>query len=323
MKCEAALTPIQQADIARQVKSRMIRDPDLPASVSAKLDCKNIPALFVEAATKSTLIQGSMQRVLASNRVTVVCTTHQEIVQMENEFTEALTNAENHQVKIYLDSTTNDPRFLVHELIHADWYLLHTSKQCMQKNTLWAFLPFYPVSDAKLAEYNRALDIGDQRTREFKKLLIMQRAGGALSMPESYQLMLYQDAATSCLPFTFLVPATTKQYGEFCDYFKANPAAHEMSGYLLVNEYSCPVHFSAQKGSTSMVCYLKDNSESIANLADEVQKLVQLSNTSDKYTQLIEREANTLQVLSAQALEVFYKEASELRDNEINKCAKH
>ncbi len=318
--CSAVLTPIDQQAIYRRVNSKMIRDPDITAGERVKLACDNIPALFVEAAAKSTIIQPALERVLASPRVTIICTNHQQIAAMQNEFTQALVNASNHQVKIYLSADNHDPRFLVHELIHANWYLLHTSKRCMQKNNLWAFLPFYPVNDARLAEYNRALDAGDKRAREFKKLLAMDKSGGALSLSESYQLMQYQQAATSCLPFTFLVPATTTQYGEICAYFKAHPKVNEFSGYIMTSNYHCPVHFSAQAGSTTLVCYLNDNSESIANLPDDVQKLVQMDESKDKYTKLIEREANTLQVLSAAALDLFYKEVSVLREQEIRKC---
>lgn len=229
---------------------------------------------------------------------------------------------------LYIAVDAKKPRegLVNHEFMHAHNFFLHETKQC-ETDDETAFVPVYPVNAGTIREYNKAFDIGDARIKEFAGLRKKRAEGGVLTRDETELLEKYTQASAGCLISDFENEISASMYDTLIKSGWKEGARNSATVAREGGEKIEIVQITKVKKSDQSYQYMslmraKDSAQTVILVPSKVQTMLNLPRYRDKSesVKLAEREAYTFEELSEQAIQVFYEEAHELRQNYIKKC---
>jgi len=101
--------------------------------------------------------------------------------------------------KIYVSNTELTFSIVSHEFIHADYFFRHAKAPYNATGIQDSAIPIYPVSEANIKQYQKALDKGDERINEFRALRQKINKKEKLTQAQLILVNKYEAAAKDCL----------------------------------------------------------------------------------------------------------------------------
>ncbi|MFN7093863.1 MAG: hypothetical protein ACK4M7_00720 [Burkholderiales bacterium] len=208
---------------------------------------------------------------------------------------------------------------LHHEFRHADFSLLHQNEGCFTYRKL---APFFPITPDMIKKFTEALDLGDNRVKEFNSLFKQKQDGKFLNLTERKLLNKYKEASKECFPYV------SKENISELDLMNLLSDSGWLEGEIKenINIFGVEAKLLELGGSG------QDNDPYYA-LIQSINGMDSLLATPDyvssklpfysnwRHDPLAEREAYTMQRLSIKAMEVFYPEAYQITQEFINICS--
>lgn len=232
-------------------------------------------------------------------------------------------------VKTELNSpgSTHSLSIFNHELIHAESFYVNQGK-CRTTYLSEAHVPVYPVTDKNIKDYDRALKLGENRIEEFARLIQLQENGRInKDSNEAKLLAKYTKAAKSCLTRTWMSGISYDIAARYKEHIKTMQQKDKPTPFIIgtdagVIEILSLVKDDAAIGAETAVVRHIDPIDTVLSLPFFVEESLGTPLYKDKSPSylLAEREAYTLQYLSEEAFDVFYKEASKLRQKHLSDC---
>ncbi|MCD6027549.1 MAG: hypothetical protein K0R08_2068 [Solimicrobium sp.] len=190
--------------VAQLLDAKFKVDSAIPKELHKDLQCKEIKEKIQQTVEIFPTSEGPIRRVLEHPEFGgVVCTSKEQLSRMRpGEPVGFFGIAEREIYFAEVDCSYHST--ISHEFIHADYFFLHTSAP-FHANALSYLpcLPFYPGSKENVKLYNKALDEGDKRVDNFKKLKQKRNEGKILSTEESELFKKYEDASNGSLTVFF------------------------------------------------------------------------------------------------------------------------
>ncbi len=306
----------------KRMDAKLIVDPKLSLTEAGQLDRGRILTFLSSLYERSSVMQSLMQAPLNHPDFKIVCTSRnllkENIGENDITFFHELQAFYNAALKIlYIPFEKLTERDVIHEFYHANNHLRHQSEACYEPSISKAAVPVFPADEPALVNFNAALQRGDERVREFSKLLTKERMGVVLSHEEQEQLTLYKQAAANTVPLRIFVKADPILYE------KVKQVQESLIAFTIRLEGTLFKLLDMRKvnDETYFDVEFVDLNESLIYSLDYTQHILsqQTRFYGSALRQVAEREAHTLESFP-EGYDVFYPEVYELRKKDMEQC---
>ncbi|MCD6026750.1 MAG: hypothetical protein K0R08_1269 [Solimicrobium sp.] len=309
--------------IAQLLDVKFTVDPAIPKELHKGLKCEEMKKRIQQTAEIFPPSEGPIRRVLEHPSFDgVVCTTLKELGKKQSGGVGVFNPEER---RIHLGETDQLAHHVIsHEFIHADYFFRHTTAPFnADAYSYVAMLPFYPGTEENIHLYKMALDEGDKRVDNFRKIKQKKNSGEILSTQEYELFKKYEDASQGSLTDYVLVVRSSQP--EYHSLMKLIPI-QEQAGGVRIKMYDLEVevevlNFSPGKlvrgphqNGKFYVRFLSPGDLVCVEIAAASKVLEDpMYRDSGEEAILFERDAYTFQKLSESARQMFYPEANEMR----------
>lgn len=332
---EAVQKQKNNPELLKQLDKKIVLDPEISATKELKQGCKVLTKVI-----KQTLpiIPAYVSNVLKED-IEIVCTSKKKFIKrirsisdafdskganIEGAFFPSHTEKNN---KIYIPVTDLQQSGTTleysgatfkHELHHAADRFRHFVN-CHLHNTATVSVPFFPVEPVVMSQYKNAIDKGEDRIEEFRKL-IQKRNAKMLSSYEAKKLKKIMEVIREgVLPAATIIQVSEERYNYLMQSEKA-----KKDEYTDTNEYgeckfvkTLPVK---QKGKYEAVFYIKNPEYVVFYALDTAKLSLPAYNRFPPAAQLLERVTWASQYFSHETLELFYPELMKLLADFVKRC---
>jgi hypothetical protein len=219
---------------------------------------------------------------------------------------------------------------LHHEFRHADFYFLHQNEACSVE-TDERSLPFFPTTPEMIVKFEEALNKGDKRIKKYKALWERLQAGQFLNSSEIMLFDKYLEASKESFAYPYTVYITKLEYKDLLaeSGWKENGNKGGRGTVFFPKvEREVKLLKLGESGTKELPYFANvkdlDGTTSVMTLVTDVKKVLNdpLYKNRTLKSLLHEREANTMQGLSLEAMKVFYPEAYNITQEFISTCYK-
>lgn len=225
------------------------------------------------------------------------------------------------------DNEKNLAPSLIHEtFIYSATFFSHQGK-CKAESPSAAIVPAFPANEENIKAYNRALDAGDARIKEFETLLKKETTGKVISKTEKNLLSTYRKASQNCLVSTFIAPLTETKPGFITNAvakIKGRKQSRSSASIIQTDAMGMVDIQDIQYDSQTNAYFGKmrplDPAFSVAATVNTVTADLKALNKVTPGIRLAKRHAVTIKNLSDEALAVFYPELVKLEREHSAEC---
>lgn len=310
---------LNSVPVAKLVNRKMIKDTNADLSKLAMTEnCQQVVNTISSTAEKLPVSKAPMQRVFERDEFKIICTTTNRIEKLTHVGASAFFVPAS--TTIHLSSQSLTEGLIHHEFIHADSFFRHRTKSCFEENIIDAIFPIFPATNKNIKKYQKALDKGDDRVRDFKNLWGKEQKKLVLTSVERDRLYAYKAASKNCLAPIIRDINPIQTYQKILD-LGWYPNKKD---FTITKEGITMRVISVEKSSTATIIIMKPETSfySVLHILDKLEEKLVKGSYKDlpKKLKLTERDAFTFEFLSQEAIDLFYPEANQLRLKDIEKC---